>query len=44
MRPAFVAACEKCNNRKGDRTPAEAGMRLRFEPCVPTRAQLAALA
>ena len=39
-----VAACESCNNRKRDRTPQEAGMRLRFEPYVPTRAQLAALA
>lgn len=38
-----VAACERCNNRKGDRTPAEAGMALRFDPYVPTRAQLAAL-
>lgn len=38
-----VAACERCNNRKGDRTPAEAGMPLRFDPYVPTRAQLAAL-
>lgn len=39
-----VAACEKCNGRKGNRTPAEAGMRLLFEPYVPTRAQLAAVA
>lgn len=39
-----VAACERCNNRKGDRTPAEAGMPLRFRPFVPTRAQLAAVA
>lgn len=39
-----VAACESCNNRKGDRTPTEAGMPLRFVPYVPARAQLAALA
>lgn len=39
-----VAACEKCNSRKGNRTPAEAGMRLRVRPYVPTKAQLAALA
>ena len=39
-----VAACERCNSRKGDRTPAEAGMLLRFRPFVPTRAQLAAVA
>lgn len=37
-----VAACEKCNGVKGGRTPEQAGMRLRFEPFVPTRAQLAA--
>ena len=36
-----VAACERCNHRKGDRTPAEAGMELRIHPFVPTRAQLA---
>ena len=35
-----VAACERCNHRKGNRTPAEAGLRLRAEPFVPTRAQL----
>lgn len=39
-----VAACEPCNNRKGNRTPKEAGMPLRVQPYVPTRAQLAALA
>ncbi|GAA3517194.1 HNH endonuclease [Aeromicrobium panaciterrae] len=38
-----VAACEPCNSRKGDRTPVEAGMPLRFRPFVPTRAQLAAI-
>lgn len=38
-----VAACEPCNSRKGDRMPAEAAMPLRFEPFVPTRAQLAML-
>lgn len=38
-----VAACRRCNGRKGDRTPAEAGMVLRHDPFVPTRAQLAAL-
>ncbi len=37
-----VAACERCNGRKGDRTPAEAGMRLRTEPKAPTWAALAA--
>ena len=38
-----VAACESCNSRKGDRTPTEARMPLRFRPFVPTRAQLAAI-
>jgi hypothetical protein len=35
-----VAACEPCNTRKGNRTPDEAGMPLRWQPYVPTRAQL----
>jgi len=35
-----VAACGGCNQRKGDRTPAEAGVRLRFEPAAPTWAAL----
>ncbi|SEF59547.1 5-methylcytosine-specific restriction endonuclease McrA [Thermomonospora echinospora] len=30
-----VLACGRCNNRKGSRTPAEAGLRLRVEPRVP---------
>lgn len=37
-----VAACGPCNSRKSNRTPQEAGMRLRVDPFVPTRAQLAA--
>jgi 5-methylcytosine-specific restriction endonuclease McrA len=35
-----VAACGGCNQRKGDRTPAEAGMRLLFEPTAPSWAVL----
>ncbi|MGO4258561.1 HNH endonuclease [Marmoricola sp. RAF53] len=35
-----VAACPRCNHRKADRTPDEAGMALRVTPFVPTRAQL----
>jgi len=31
-----VAACSGCNQRKGDRTPAEAGMVLRFTPTAPS--------
>ena len=36
-----VAACDGCNQRKGDRTPAEAGMRSRIEPATPSWASLA---
>ncbi|MEV0606649.1 HNH endonuclease [Polymorphospora rubra] len=35
-----VAACGPCNNRKADRTPGEAGMRLRRTPAAPTWAAL----
>ena len=35
-----VAACRKCNERKANRTPAQAGMKLLFEPFVPTFYQL----
>lgn len=38
-----VAACAPCNHRKANRTPAEAGLRLRLTPYAPTRAQLAAV-
>lgn len=31
-----VAACTSCNQRKADRTPAEAGMALRVTPHAPT--------
>ncbi|WP_456694972.1 HNH endonuclease [Aeromicrobium sp. P5_D10] len=30
-----VAACMRCNHRKADRTPAEAGMRLLITPIQP---------
>jgi 5-methylcytosine-specific restriction endonuclease McrA len=32
-----VAACRRCNARKGDRTPPEAGMTLRSSPRAPRR-------
>ncbi|BCJ37046.1 HNH endonuclease [Actinocatenispora thailandica] len=35
-----VAACGGCNQRKGDRTPEEAGMRLRVVPRTPGWAQV----
>jgi 5-methylcytosine-specific restriction endonuclease McrA len=31
----LVACCLKCNNVKGNRTPAEMGWSLRFEPSMP---------
>jgi 5-methylcytosine-specific restriction endonuclease McrA len=31
----LVSACTKCNNKKGDRTPAEAGMHLMIRPFKP---------
>ena len=36
-----VAACRGCNQRKGDRTPAEARMPLRADPCAPSWAAVA---
>jgi 5-methylcytosine-specific restriction endonuclease McrA len=36
-----VAACGSCNQRKGDRTPAEASLVLRIKPTTPTWASLA---
>lgn len=35
-----VAACDGCNQRKADRTPAEAGMVLKAKPYAPTWAAL----
>lgn len=37
-----VAACGPCNQRKGDRTPAEARMALRVTPQAPSWAALVA--
>lgn len=31
-----VAACRKCNEKKADKTLAQSGMKLRFEPFKPT--------
>jgi 5-methylcytosine-specific restriction endonuclease McrA len=36
-----VACCDRCNQRKADRTPAEAGMALLVTPSAPTWAHLA---
>ncbi|PZG16484.1 HNH endonuclease [Micromonospora craterilacus] len=36
-----VSACAPCNQAKGDRTPAEAGMVLRIKPLVPAWGSLA---
>lgn len=38
-----VTACGPCNRRKGDRTPAEAGMPLRREPFRPRYIAIALL-
>ncbi|KHL10698.1 UNVERIFIED_CONTAM: HNH endonuclease [Mumia flava] len=35
-----VAACLRCNHRKSDRTPVEAGMTLLVTPVVPARSPL----
>ncbi len=37
-----VACCSLCNARKADKTPEQAGMRLRTTPYAPTRAQVLA--
>lgn len=37
-----VAACYDCNQRKGDRTPEQAGMVLKATPYAPTWAAVAA--
>ena len=31
----LVAACKECNNRKADRRPEAAGMKLHYVPYVP---------
>lgn len=36
-----VASCDRCNQVKADRTPAEAGMALLVKPVAPTWASLA---
>ena len=33
----LVSACNACNNRKADRTPEAAGMKLHYVPYVPNR-------
>jgi len=38
-----VTACEKCNGRKGNRTPAEANMKLLSEPRRPRYIAIATL-
>jgi 5-methylcytosine-specific restriction endonuclease McrA len=38
-----ITACQKCNGRKGNRTPAEANMALLSEPIRPRYIAIAAL-
>ncbi len=40
----LVACCRRCNSRKGDKMPAQAGMRLRREPRRPRFVQYISLA
>lgn len=35
-----VSACQKCNHKKADKTPEEAGMTLTYRPRVPTWAEI----
>ncbi len=37
----LVAACIRCNNRKGDRTPEEAKLTLRSQPRAPRAIEIA---
>lgn len=39
-----ITACHKCNNRKADRTPEEAGMELLFQPKLVYRTDTLLLA
>lgn len=39
----IVASCIPCNTAKRDRTPAEAGMKLRSKPCRPLTLPLSSL-
>jgi 5-methylcytosine-specific restriction endonuclease McrA len=39
-----VTACDKCNGRKGNRTPAEAGLKLLTQPERPRYLAIASLA
>jgi 5-methylcytosine-specific restriction endonuclease McrA len=32
----LITACKKCNSKKGDRTPEEAGMKMRMKPSKPS--------
>ncbi len=35
----MVSACFPCNNKKGNRTPEQAKMKMHFQPRIPTRAE-----
>ena len=35
----LITACKPCNGKKADRTPDGAGMRLRYQPYVPSRVE-----
>jgi len=33
----LITSCKPCNGRKADRTPEKAGMKLKYQPYVPSR-------
>ena len=37
----IVTSCKTCNSRKGARTPKQAGMKMHFQPHVPTSLPMA---
>ena len=39
----IVTSCYPCNRKKGARTPAQAGMRMHYQPHIPKRLPLAPL-
>jgi hypothetical protein len=36
----LITACKPCNGRKADRTPEKAGMKLQFQPYVPSKLEV----
>lgn len=36
----LITACKPCNGHKADRTPEKAGMKLKFQPYVPSKLEI----